>query len=316
MNYKEILSKQISWCQSVKTPASSPITVYESFRAFTDKYTPLLKEAIEVNEREGHDSERYKQIKTSLPCFIYGGVSPVGVDPWDSNTTPSHLLTVDIDQHDNEGIDINGFRGEILKLKGVVGVYHSLSGKGIWILLYIKYPEKFKEHYNYFAKLLKFKFGLTVDSKCGNLSRKRVLGYNPDWISFTNRGEIEEFDLLEKEEEKETLPDITQVILTNRYSERWRKKSNTQDESERVHSAIESAIEKGYYANTGAVWYYAACDCKAFTDGYELFYKLSRNYPKCVDTDSDIRKKFDKAVASPIDSNLARKWFGILKKLR
>lgn len=313
MNYKEILSKQISWCQSVKTPASSPITVYESFRAFTDKYTPLLKEAIEVNEREGHDSERYKQIKTSLPCFIYGGVSPVGVDPWDSNTTPSHLLTVDIDQHDNEGIDINSFRGEILKLKGVVGVYHSLSGKGIWVLLYIKYPEKFKEHYNYFAKLLKFKFGLTVDSKCGNLSRKRVLGYNPDWISFTNRGEIEEFDLLEAESPNWVEVD-TPLICNIPY---WRKKPfDNKNESERIHSAIETAIEKGYYANTGAIWYYAACDCKAFSDGYELFYKLSRNYPSRVDSDTDIRKKFDKAVASPIDSNLARKWFGILKHLK
>lgn len=316
MNCKDILSKQISWCQSVKTPAASPISVYESFRAFTDNYTPLLKEAIEVHEREGHDSERYKEIKTSLPCFVYGGVCPTGRDPWDSNITPSHLMTIDIDQHDNEGIDINSYRGEILKLRGVVGVYHSLSGKGIWILLYIKYPDKFKEHYNYFKKLLKFKFGLTVDSKCGNLSRKRVLGYNPDWISFTNLGEIEEFDLLEKEDEvKHNRFDFNTPIID--ITPCWyKKKLDKKNESERIHSAIETAIEKGYYAERGCHWYYAACDCKAFSDGYNLFYRLSKNHPVFHDSDNDIRKKYDKAVSSNIDDNLARKWFGILKKLR
>ena len=313
-SYKDILSTKISWCANISSPASSPITVYESLRVFGEKYKGDLKRARDIYEEEGHGSETYKRIKTSLPCFIYGGVCPTGSNPNDCNLRPSGLITIDIDQHDNEGVDLDFYREEILKMKGVVGVYKSLSGKGLWILLLVKFPDKTREHYKYFARLLKQKFGLNVDEQCKNLSRKRVLGYNPDWKDFTNLRDIEEFELMLFEDFESDATVDSLFVAPPRIKSYGSNGYYKGDIKERVHWAIEEAIRRGYYANKYNIWYYAACDCKAFDDGYELFRNISNNHPEFRDSEKVISKKYNEAKPSIINDDLARKWFGILKR--
>ena len=314
-SYKDILSTKISWCANISSPASSPITVYESLRVFGEKYKGDLKRARDIYEEEGHGSETYKRIKASLPCFIYGGVCPSGSNPNDGNLRSSGLITIDIDQHDNEGIDLDFYREEILKMKGVVGVYKSLSGKGLWILLLVKFPDKARAHYKYFARLLEQKFGLNVDEQCKNLSRKRVLGYNPDWKDFTNLRDIEEFELMLNDSfERAEFNDssIPSIFIKPPKPKRYINEGN--DTKSRVHWAIEEAIRRGYYATEYNLWYYEACDCKAFDDGFDLFVRISNNNPKYKASADALRKKYNEAEPSIINDDLARKWFGILKR--
>lgn len=310
LNAKYILQKKVSYGLTISDAIRGNLSVYETFRIFNERYKDTLLKVQQLCKQHGHDSTEYKIAKSKLPYFIYSGTFEEGTRyPKDTDIHLNELLTIDIDSKDNPDTDLETVRRTLLEIKGVVGCYRSASGTGIWLLVYIKYPDKYRETYNYISRLLKSKYSINADDKCSNISRKRILGYNPDFCEYTNLDkDIEPFPCYTVTNKEEYQPTtlITRVSLYKNFN-------NTIDE-DKVYRAIKTASDYGYYVDKGTAWYHLAEECKAFGDrGYNLFLRFSNNHPTYRDSIKEIKRKYDTAKPRQIDNDLARKWIGLCK---
>ncbi|OFY49453.1 MAG: hypothetical protein A2W85_06320 [Bacteroidetes bacterium GWF2_41_31] len=92
----------------------------------------------------------------------------------------SGLLCFDIDDQDNPGLKPIEIREKLSLCTNVIFAALSVSGKGVWGLVEMQYPEKIKQHF----EQLKIDFqalGIKLDtSKGGNPTDLRFYSYDPD----------------------------------------------------------------------------------------------------------------------------------------
>lgn len=141
--------------------------------------TPEQKKAVYVNAKQ------------QMPYAFFTGQEPFRecTDKLLFNYT--NLVTMDIDYHGNETIDMKKLREEIFQYDYVLGVYRSQSGKGIWALVAVEDATKIKEYYNNLHDAWFSAMNVEIDISCKNLSRKRYLAYNPDWKKWTKKPDAE-----------------------------------------------------------------------------------------------------------------------------
>ena len=121
----------------------------------------------------------YKSKKTRSKAFTPSArdakIRKVG-----ASFTHTCLIQLDFDQKDNPNIkDWELERDKIFSEKHIAYCGLSFSGKGIWALVSIKFPEKHLDHYRYLQIYYKSK-GLVIDKQCGNVQRLRICSYDPN----------------------------------------------------------------------------------------------------------------------------------------
>lgn len=137
------------------------------------------KQLIEAIRAAGTKEER-RALKMQLPAATIAGT----FYPQRKNNMlaePSYLMCLDIDQGDNPGItDWNSFKKGICRLsRNICYGSLSVSGKGVFLICPIKFPEYYKQQYQKAAMDFREK-GIVVDAQCCNVSRLRILSFDPE----------------------------------------------------------------------------------------------------------------------------------------
>lgn len=132
------------------------------------------------------DKDQIRKLKSELPC-----ITPSGQFMLRSATAlleHSGYICIDIDGGDNLHLtDFENVKNELKKVKNISYTALSVSGKGVFCLIRIKYPHKHKEHF----EALKIQFsniGITIDKACADVSRLR--GYSYDENAYFNEEAI------------------------------------------------------------------------------------------------------------------------------
>ena len=142
----------------------------EYLRQFSDK---------ETVEKEN----MYKQYKSTLPvwttsCLCGNGVKDI--------LTLHNVLCIDIDFQDNEGMDVEKVKEDLIKLPSVFYVSLSVGGRGVFGLMGLSGSDDFKERFNSVREYIFRSTGYVIDKSCSNPNRLRFISYdeNPIFKDF------------------------------------------------------------------------------------------------------------------------------------
>lgn len=267
---------------------------------------------IEVQNMVYHSKEQ-KEAKLLLPRYYISGVfdlNEYNIDRFPIHDIPKHgsgLMTIDIDEKDNENIDIWEIRRKIFELPYVFSCLKSVSGHGYYCIIPIEDTVYTKDYYMYIMGLWKKKFNINIDKNAASLIRARILSYNEDiedWIK--EDVDVWRLRYIGREEEKKCVDgSLYDYNLSN-----YKNVEDGLDWNYITNKAMELLINDGYHATNYNSWFYLGCELKNFDNGEELFYKASNNVDY-NDSSDTIRKKWNSCKASGIDDDLIRKWVGM-----
>lgn len=312
MKKEEILSKYVATIIS-KTGytdkgkfVGSNITLYDALYTLPLKWKDRLEQ---VQSMEYHSKEQY-DAKQQLPRYYISGIYDMNEYIYrfpihDYPKVQSDLMTIDIDAKDNPDIDIWKVREEIFKLPYVFSTLKSCSGKGFYCIIPIEDTKYTKEYYHYIIDLWKIKFNVNIDNKADTLIRARIISYNEDIDSWV-KDEVSVWKLKKviKQEEKKEYNGLydykPKSLINNSYWE------------EITHKCMNKLINDGYTVNDYYAWYWLGCELANFIDGYDMFYKSSKNFDN-TQNDNYISKRYSGCKPSGINSNLIQKWCGMAK---
>lgn len=257
-----------------------------------------------------YHSDEYKSFKeNNMSSWITGGTVIPNSKHKDSDIiTPSNVLVIDCDACDND-IDILTLKNNLFLLKFVYAVGESVSGKGLYIIIPIKDYLKLKDYYIAITTLLKNKFSIICDAQCNNIARLRYMSYDKNiFIKQDNEDIIVWDQIITNETIKDDVIRCEKPIFIN-----FKNKENEYDNIQRTLKAMELVIDNGYYVKSYNAWYHLGCELKNHPNGYNLFFKASKNNPNHNDSEQIIKNKWNQCSASGINEDLHRKWQGMLK---
>jgi hypothetical protein len=270
-----------------------------------DEWSEQLKN---IQSMDYHSEEQSKA-KSCVPRFYISGAYDFSVKDrfpiYNKPVVKSNLMTIDIDEKDNDGIDIWSIRKKIFDLPYVYSCLKSVSGHGYYCIIAIEDTDYTKEYYRYISKLWKQQFNLNCDQNASSLVRARILSYDEErdmWIKKDTDISIWTLRLKEKKVEQKQ----QEQIKFDKY-----KYDNSLDDL--IPLAMEKLIKDGYYIDNYGAWYHIGCEFKNFQNGEEMFVRLSQNNPRYNDDIKTILKKYKECEASGIDDNLRKKWIGMAK---
>lgn len=126
------------------------------------------------------DKDERRKLKALLPCATISGVFYPGRHDNEIHEY-SKLICIDIDGQDNPGVkDWESVKRELpYHNESLIYAGLSVGGNGLWLVYSIAYPQYYKRQYDHIVNALKEEKGLIADKQCGNLSRLRILSYDP-----------------------------------------------------------------------------------------------------------------------------------------
>lgn len=128
--------------------------------------------------RSCSDAERKRQIKMSLSQATISGIfSPTRSA--DNLVRHSGLICVDIDRKDNEHIEnFDTLIEDVLsRIEEVAYVAHSVSGKGYFVIIPLRYPQLHKSQFEQLVRVFS-DMGIYIDKACGDVCRLRCQSYD------------------------------------------------------------------------------------------------------------------------------------------
>ena len=223
------------------------------------------------------DKDEIRKLKSQLPCITPSG--EFMLRNASALIRHSGLICIDIDGGDNLHLnDFKKVRDELKKIKNIYYVALSVSGKGVFCLIPIKFPEKHKEHF----EALKIQFlniGITIDKSCGDVSRLR--GYSYDENAYCNENAVVFEQFFEYKSEK----------APKRSSPNTR---GNQNNGKTTHSKVMSVVTELNNTSTDITktyehWFQIGC---AFAsefgeEGRDIFHLVSQNHPKYHSSECD-----------------------------
>jgi len=154
-------------CTATDAPVSVPLLTFLR----SERHRAAVERVRAIEEK----SERDKLKKALLP-----GITPSGVFTHRAESglvKHSGLIAGDIDFKDNQ-YHPETIKQQVSKIRNVAYCGLSASGRGLWFLVPIAYPERHKEH---FAALVSdfAKFGIALDTAPANVASLRFYSYDP-----------------------------------------------------------------------------------------------------------------------------------------
>ncbi len=138
------------------------------------KYAPLIERI-----RATVDKSERDKLKKQLPCFTPSGTFSRRAA--DGLLKHSGLIQFDIDSKENPALTAQNapsLRDKIARFQHVAFCALSASGKGVWGVVPIAYPERHKEHFAALAADFAG-WGIVIDPACSNVDRLRFWSYDP-----------------------------------------------------------------------------------------------------------------------------------------
>jgi hypothetical protein len=136
-----------------------------------------------ISKVEEYRKTRDKALKLSIPCFTPSGTFSERKD--DALTGHSGVICIDVDGKDNTHVsNFRDLKKLIAQIPYVAYCGLSVGGKGYFLLIPVKYPDKHREQYKACCEDFE-RCGIVVDHSCINVSRLRFMSYDPD--AYLNR---------------------------------------------------------------------------------------------------------------------------------
>lgn len=128
--------------------------------------------------RSMQTKEERAVIKKSLPAAcISGTFSPTRKT--ENLVKHSGFICVDIDRKDNQHIENwDDLKQELRKLKEIAYIGVSVSGNGYFVIIPLRYPHAHKKQFEQLKIDFK-RFGINIDQSCGDITRLRIMSYDP-----------------------------------------------------------------------------------------------------------------------------------------
>ena len=318
----------------------------------TAKYLPLIEDIREKKnilenstspEEYEQNKKLYAAVKKQVPAWSVSGTFKYFKFNADSLITPNNLIILDIDKKtnpfaktgtENADIDLWKLREELFQLPYVVAALKSVGGWGFYVIIYVEDYTKTTGYYWYLYDLYKQQYNVAIDHNTFDISRRRYLSYDEDykkWIKPNNTlitpwklyledkqiSQIQQ-QIKAEQEHKEIISlllDTTPLIPIYQKERNSNNLNNDPDyQMKRTHAAIWALLNNGYVANSIPHWIHIGRDFANFSDGKDMFDKISNNFGN-YDTNF-IDKTWDKDSTkkiTPIDDNFHRKWQGMAK---
>lgn len=169
---------KVSYFRTLSDTTAGVVVPLRAFLKETISPSQAHYEAIEAARSiAATDPTRYKEMKRMLPNATISAV--VKGKRTDGNATPNGLICVDIDGKENPTIkDWEAFKAAVGRMPQVAFCGLSLSGNGVYIVEPLAYPQSFKAQFEQLRRDFA-KASVVVDKACSNVSRTRVLSYDP-----------------------------------------------------------------------------------------------------------------------------------------
>ena len=148
-----------------------------TLREFLFDMSEQHKERV-IQLRSCSSKQERDYIKKSLPQATISGVFN-GARKAENLAEHSGLICVDIDAKDNlEVPDFEHLKENVLsRFEEVLYAAHSVSGKGFFVIIPLKYPKQHKQQFIHLQQ--KFAdLGITIDGACKDVCRLRCLSYD------------------------------------------------------------------------------------------------------------------------------------------
>jgi hypothetical protein len=203
-------------------------------------------------------------------------------------------MCVDIDGQDNLQIeDFDDLRNELSRIVNVAYCSLSASGKGVFCLIPIRYPDKHKLHFEA-LKISFSKLGITIDNVCADVSRLRGYSYDPD--AYFNLNAVTFTQLHEH-----NIPRTTSIFKT-------KSRSNFSNESNSLIKVMKvvADIERSFtdITETREQWFQIGCALanEFGQEGREIFHSVSQYYEKYSKSKTD--QMFNSCLGNRYSYNL------------
>lgn len=162
------------------------ISVYNGVRdvyGYTCKLRSFLfdkKHILEIEHlRSLSTKEERNEIKKKLPQACISGIF-TPTRRVDNLITHSGLICVDIDRKDNQDIaNWNELKQELSKLPQIAYISLSVSGKGYFLIIPLRYPNYHKQQFEQLKRDFE-RMGIIIDRACGDVTRMRCLSYDAE----------------------------------------------------------------------------------------------------------------------------------------
>jgi hypothetical protein len=174
----------VSCFSSVMSVDSEMITLREWLAMCKDPSgakAERLRNVVE-NIRNCSDSDMRIELKKTLPAISPGALMTTrlrGVPNEDKIINITGWMQFDIDLKDNSHIkDARFLRNEVRKIVYVAFCSLSVSGKGVWGLVKVKYIKKYREHFEQLKRDFASRKIFLDPSKGGNPTDLRIYSYD------------------------------------------------------------------------------------------------------------------------------------------
>lgn len=251
-----------------------------------------------------YGSALYKEAKGNYPLMYIAGKFENKVSK-DAKIEFNNLMTIDIDAKDNPDKDLDEVRDFLFSLPYVAGIFHSLSGKGLYAIVPIEDQLETESYYKALNKTWYELYGIVTDNQACDLSRGRFISYDDRAKAYMKYDEVQVW-------KKKILKPKVEVTKTTLFG--------TDDDD--LHDCIKYMVDNGFSiddfncSNYRATWWHVGCDFCRFNDGYDLFYRFSKQSTKYQDEDDKaIEKCFSQCRYDGDDDAMAKKYFGMCNKL-
>ena len=166
-----VLNVEVSYFRSC-TDTANPATVNLYTYLRSNKHLKKVERIRAIDDKAERDNLK----KDTLP-----GITPAGVFSHRHESgwlTPSFLIPLDCDFKDNP-YNPETIKRQVAKIRHVAFCGLSASGQGLWVLVVIAYPDRFKEH---FAALVAdfARLGITLDTAPANPASFRFYSNDPN----------------------------------------------------------------------------------------------------------------------------------------
>ncbi|MBL7795371.1 MAG: PriCT-2 domain-containing protein [Saprospiraceae bacterium] len=154
------------------TATDAPVTVSLLTFLRSERYRTAVDRVRAETDKKTRDNLKRELLPAVTPSGIFSHRAERGL------LKHSGLIAGDIDFADNP-YNPETIKNQVAKIRNVAYCGLSASGRGLWFLVPVKYPERHKEH---FAALVAdfARLGITLDTAPANVASLRFYSYDPD----------------------------------------------------------------------------------------------------------------------------------------
>ena len=301
MNIREATSEIISLYKRCDDDPSYPyknVTIFEVLKLCMCEKTKEL--TLKARSEIPKGKSAYIAAKSKIPCATFSASFEMNKPRWIVNATMTHTIVLDIDHISEMNYTVDEVKQILIKYSSIYWVQCSVSGDGVFALVRIADGIDRQKVFEWFNKDLKEKHNIKLD-KLKDATRLRFLAWD--------ESPVYKEEIVPAIQEYEPVVQESPRIVNSVYSTKQHDISH-----EKVAQAIWKVLNSGYTVNNYGAWYHVGCEFANFSDGEQMFQKLSDNYGKQNDSVLDKYKQCLKKPA-PFDG-VKIKWLGMAKRIK